>query len=206
MAIQIKYLIIILFSLSLSIGQTPVNIEKSLFEKEGVFYSKETKEPYSGKGFSIYKDGNFKIQGTLKDGKMVNRTEWKWYKNGQKWSEGNWENGKVNGLWTYWYENGQKNFEGTYKNGLKDGPWMSWYDNGQKFYEESYKNDKRDGTFKGWYQNGTQSSERTYSDGKVDGLETYWYISGQIYRELTYENGNLISDKKWNEDGSIKTD
>jgi len=80
MVIQIKYLIIILFSLSLSLSQTPVNIEKSLFEKDGVFYSKETKEPYSGKGFSIYKDGNFKIQGTLKDGKMVNRTEWKWYK------------------------------------------------------------------------------------------------------------------------------
>ena len=29
-------------------------------------------------------------------------------------------------------------------------------------------------------------------------------IDGQKYRELTYNNNKLISEKKWNEDGSVK--
>jgi len=50
----------------------------------------------------------------------------------------------------------------------------------------------------------TKSSETIYKDGKIDGLVIYWYINGQKYRELTYKDDELISEKKWNEDGSIK--
>ena len=38
---------------------------------------------------------------------------------------------------------------------------------------------------------------------KIDGLEYYWYESGKLYRELIYSEDELISEKKWNEDGSI---
>ena len=55
-----------------------------------------------------------------------------------------------------------------------------------------------------WYENGQKSSETIYKDGKIDGLVIYWYINGQKYRELTYKDDELISEKKWNEDGSIK--
>ena len=35
----------------------------------------------------------------------------KTYENGQKWYEGNFKNGRVDGIYTFWYENGQKSYE-----------------------------------------------------------------------------------------------
>ena len=37
-----------------------------------------------------------------------------------------------------------------------------------------------------------------------DGLYTNWYENGQKRFEVTYEDGELISEKYWNEDGSVK--
>ena len=37
-----------------------------------------------------------------------------------------------------------------------------------------------------------------------DGLYTNWYENGQKRFEGTYEDGELISEKYWNEDGSVK--
>ena len=37
-----------------------------------------------------------------------------------------------------------------------------------------------------------------------DGLYTNWYNNGQKRDELTYKDGELISEKYWNEDGSVK--
>ena len=54
------------------------------------------------------------------------------------------------------------------------------------------------------YENGQKNTERNYKNGKIELQEYYWYESGQKYRELTYNNNELISEKKWNEDGSIK--
>ena len=128
-----KILLTLLLSLiSFSFSQEPVNLENTLFERKGVYYTKDTNKPYSGKVFSIYDDGKIKNEGTLKDGKMISRTEWKWYENGQKWSELN------------------------------------------------------------------------YKVGKFDGSEMFWHKNGQKYRESKFEGGKLISEKQWNEDGSVK--
>ena len=86
----------------------------------------------------------------------------------------------IEGLRTSYYENGQKRTEGTYKDGELDGFSTLWYDNGQKNWEGTYK------------------------DGKEDGLWTYWFVFGQKEEERTYKDGELISTKRWNEDGSVK--
>ena len=78
------------------------------------------------------------------------------------------------------YESGQEQTKGYLKNGRKDGLWTRWYKNGQKWME---------GTFK---------------DGKGDGKGTGWYENGQKKFEENYKDGELISEKEWNEDGSIK--
>ena len=56
----------------------------------------------------------------------------------------------------------------------------------------------------GWYDNGQKSGEGTFKDGKEDGLVTGWYDTGEKKWEVTYKDGELISKKKWNEDGSRK--
>ena len=177
-----KRTILFITSLLLIVGcsKEPINYETTLVNREGVFYTNDTNKPYSGQVFSLYEDGKKKDEGSLKDGKMISKTEWKWYKNGQKWSEGTFRDGKVDGLFKWWYENGQKKKEVTFKDGREDGLMTSWYDNGNK------------------------SSKRTYKDGEFDGLETYWHINGKKYRETTYTDGKLIFEKEWNKDGSVK--
>ena len=172
-----SHLLLILISVSFS--QQPINYETTLIKKGQLFYTKDTNKPYSGPVFSLYDDGKKKEEGSLKDGKMISKTKWKWYKNGQKWSEGNFKDGKVDGSFTFWYENGQKNYEENYKDGIKIGSGTGWYKNGQKNFEGTYRDDKRYGLFQWWYENGQKSSERTYKDGE------------------------LISEKIWNQDGSV---
>jgi Uncharacterized protein conserved in bacteria len=93
--------------------------------------------------------------------------------------------------------------------GKKEGNWTQWYDNGQKIYEGNYKDlDKwgdpqLDGLYTGWYDNGEKRSYGTYKVGEKDGKWTYWYNNGQKMDEEIYKNGELITEKKWNKDGSV---
>ena len=63
-----------------------------LNKKDGIFYTKDTNEPYSGKVFSLYDDGNKESEWTLKDGRL-------------------------DGLSTYWDRKEQLDTKRTYKNG-----------------------------------------------------------------------------------------
>ncbi|MDP7366077.1 MAG: rhodanese-like domain-containing protein [Candidatus Pacebacteria bacterium] len=126
-----------------------------------------------------YSDGNIKsITYHKKSRTGIEKVKYEeYYKNGQKYEEGTYKDGKQDGLYTVWHENGQKEKEGTYKKGNHDGLWTRWYKNGQK-YEEG-----------------------TYKDGKQDGLYTEWYDNGQKRLEYTYKDGELISEECWDENG-----
>ena len=78
---------------------------------------------------------------------MKNRVDTKWYGNGQKKSEHNYNVGfcisltsflkisfnvKENGLETHCYESGQKQEEISYKDGKEDGLNSGWYENGER--------------------------------------------------------------------------
>ena len=99
---------------------------------------------------------------------------------------------------------GKTLLKGTYKNGKKDGLWTWWYENGQKESEGTYKDDKLEGLSTNWYENGQKWYELTNKDGEFDGLYTNWYENGKKRFEGTYKDGELISEKYWNEDGSVK--
>ncbi len=95
---------------------------------------------------------------------------------------------------------------GKMKGGKKEGKWISWYPNGQKKSVVTYKDEKLDGLFTIWYENGQKKVKRTYKDGEPDGLETKWYENGQKRLEETWKDGEWISEKEWNEDGSLIRD
>ena len=100
------------------------------------------------------------------------------YDAGQKLSETNYKDGRIEGLLTAWYENGNKELEQTYKDGKLNGPYISsWYDNGQKEEENNWK------------------------DGKLHGKWIVWFENGQKNSEAIYRNGELISKKAWDPDG-----
>ena len=120
----------------------PINYEEKLNEIGGVFYTKDTNKPYSGRVFSLYDNQKKKNQGTLKKGKL-------------------------NGVYTFWFENGEKKGELVFKDGKEDGLNTLWYNNGKKAEEGTYKNGKRYGLRTYWYENGEKKKEMNYNkDGK----------------------------------------
>ena len=106
-------LIITALMLVVGCSKEPINIDE-LVKKGDIFYTKDTNKPYSGPVFSLYKNGQKKEEGTLK-------------------------NGKADGKATEWYENGHKKYERTYKDGGHDGKYTEWNEDGQKKEWESRK-------------------------------------------------------------------
>ena len=125
---------------------------QDLEEREDIYYLKGSDTPYTGKVFLFHE-------------------------NGQKMSEGNYKDGKEDGLWVHWHENGQKRSESNLKDGKENGLWLMWHKNGQKWIEENYK------------------------DGKCEGLSVRWHGNGQKQVEGNFKDGELISAKFWNSKG-----
>ena len=91
--------------------------KKELEEREGIIYLKGSDTLYTGKFYSLHP-------------------------NGQKKGEGNFKDGKKDGLFVEWHENGQKKLEGNYKDnkGIK-GSSKFWNNKGEPVdsYKEVYK-------------------------------------------------------------------
>jgi len=154
------------------------------------------------------------------------------YESGQKHTKGYLTNGREDGYWTWWYEGspknhirlyldnildnlpylfydswenyGQKRKVVDYLDGTKDGLSTEWYENGQRKLEGTYKDGERDGLWTWWYEDGQKRSEGPYKDGKPDGLHVQWYENRKKRGEGTFKDGKIISQKEWNEDGSVK--
>ena len=108
-----------------------VNGPEELEEREGIMYLKGSDAPYTGKFFLLHE-------------------------NRQKRGEGNFKNGKIDGLCVAWYKNGQKEGETNHKDGKKIGLEVAWYENGQKEREWIWK----DGNI-------------------VEGSDKFWNVKGE---------------------------
>ena len=155
---------------------------KTLIEKDGLLYEVNSKTPYNGQIFFFHEKG---LKGYFKDG-------------------------KPDGLMTYWDENDGKMYKGNFL-GFNDENIDFSLVNGSYFgYEDNIlinlhmKNGERDGIWRGWYKNGKKNYKVTCKDGNIDGLLTRWYENGQKKEEETYKDGELISEKYWHEDGSVR--
>ena len=113
-----------------------------LEEREGIMYLNGSDTPYTGKVFNLYE-------------------------NGQKISEENYKDGKLDGLWLMLHDNGQKWSEGNYKDGKLDGLWVRWHENGQKKGEATFKDDKHvEGSGKWWNSKGEPVDSREEANKK----------------------------------------
>ena len=167
----------LLFITSSVIPQSKMNIN-NLVEYGDKKYAPNDDEPYTGKVFDFYE-------------------------NGQKKLNGNYRKGLMNGKWTYYHENGQFHAQGRFIDGDGSNPsessgipfngrtgrWTSWHENGQKEAEGTYKGGKRDGKWTSWFENGQKESEGTYKDGIEDGKWTYYTEVGDGRYSVTYKAG-----------------
>ena len=181
-----------------------------LEEKDGVVYTRNTNESYSGPSYSLYGNGQKQGEGTFKNGKKNGKwTSWH-DENGQKKSEGTYRNGNLIGKYEKWFKNGTKKWE-VYNNddGTRDSTKLTiqWYENGQKQFEGYWKNtDDTAGVWIGkyteWHKNGQKKNEGTFKDGEKDGKWSGWHENGQKKYEETHKDGELDGKYiSWDENG-----
>ena len=99
-----KKILLIVLVFIVGCAKEPINME-TLNERDDVFYTKDTNEPYTGAVFRLYESGEKMVEAYLKDG-------------------------KPDGKWTSYFEDGQIQYEGSHKDGEKDGKWTKYNDDG----------------------------------------------------------------------------
>jgi antitoxin component YwqK of YwqJK toxin-antitoxin module len=136
---------------------------------------------------------------TIKNGHFTYYAE-----NGNKTSEGNYLDDKLEGLWNYWFETGQKKSAGEYSAGEKTGIWNYWYDNGQLKSKDTYKK-AGNGTYEGYHENGVPSVKGNTVNDRPQGIWVYWNSDGRIILTGNFKNG--LRDGDWTRsfrDGEMK--
>lgn len=145
-------IIAILFSYTFAFSQ---QVDPELEEKELIMYFKGEDAPYSGPCVG-------------------------YHENGTKGKEGQYINGRMEGVWTWWYSDGEKKRQGKYVQGKKDGKWMDWY------------------------KNGNPRAALSYSMGIMDGDCAWFYETGQKKKLSIFKDGVFMNKREWNEDGTEK--
>lgn len=138
------------------------------------------------------------------------------YKVGSTVEEGNYENGRKNGIWKTYYPNGNLKSEITYENSRTKGPYTLYYENGKVEEKGNWARTKNTGDFKRYHSNGKLAQDFTFTEtGKRSGKQTYYYANGNLRLEGNwvegqengemreyYENGDLMEVKSFN-DGNL---
>lgn len=147
-----------------------------------------------------YESGKLKAE-KLDNGKTQKLI--RWFENGKKCNEINFENNILNGTSEQWYKNGQKQFSCSYKNDKRIGSFISWFVNGKKEYEGKYYNDELDGKWITWNENEIIISEENYRQGKKIGTWLYYFDSGKKRIEILFKDGLMKRNIEWNEQGRV---
>jgi len=190
----------------------PAAAEASKAATEQVYLDEPTPSPeptvaQEGPVAEKYDDGKTRVERNvrlLSDNQVVNHGKYtEYYRNGQKFAEGNFDGGVHDGPWSYWHDNGQLSKTVTYKKGAPDGSWEVFRADGTPQAKRGYKAGKRDGAWISYFDDGkTISAEQTFVDGKLSGTRKTFYASGKPRQEANFADGQLDGVMtEWDEAG-----
>ena len=91
--------------------------------------------------------------------------------------------------------------EGNFIDGKQEGLCKGYYENGQLKLERYYKNGKKEGLEKNYDENGQLKLEIYYLDDKSYNMMRLYYDNGQVKEERNWKGIKLISKKCWDEKG-----
>ena len=110
--------------------------------------------------------------------------------------QGNYLNGKRDGIWSEFNTNGLLKTATSYVNGKKEGLYVELNPSGQMIKRFFYHNGLRHGEYKEFnYSN--LKEERTYINGKLEGIVKIYYDGAKIMEEGAYQNGLREGISKW---------
>ena len=214
-----KHLLLIILSLFAvaTFGQTKIYLNDTLGieknEKQATYYRLYDVNADSSVSFKDYflSDSTLHIIGKCKDiaQKIFNGT-FIFYNHGKIISEGEIENGALEGRWKYYWLNGNLKEVKIFDGGEETGETFEYDRSGRKLFEGKILNDLLEEYCVG-YDNITNNKtiEGTYLHGLKNGHFKYYYPSGELYLEGDFINQKFINIwKQFDKNGSVicKTD
>lgn len=170
-----KKVFLIFFILTIVIFSKEIAVDNIVFNNtDGLFYEKDSKEPFSGLAIK-------------KDGKGNSLIIWEY------------KNGKNHGIGKNFYENGNIKFYGEFKNGVPHGIIKEYDVNGTIFLEENFKNGILNGEKKEFYEDGNIKNLETYKDGFLNGVRISYDENGNIKVKEIYNYDEVIESEIWPE-------
>jgi len=195
-----------------------VNEVDLIKRKDGLYYKKYAKVPFTGKREYFhgnvylftqnFKNGRREITSegfpeTIKEEHLIRREDGLLYKKyarapftgKREYFQGHYlviqniKNGKEEGPYETFHENGQLSSKGNYKKGEKEGLWEGFNKNGTLSYRCYYKNGKLEGLTESFNEDGLCTSKVRYKNGKVEGLYESFHRNGQLEYRKSYKNG-----------------
>jgi uncharacterized protein len=145
--------------------------------------------------------GNVLNQVTLNNGTGKYRSL---YVNGKLYSEGNYVNGNLQGLFKHYYFDGSVQAVQYFKNGLRDSLYQSFYFGGKLSSEGRYQLGDKTGAWKYYREDGALSRTEEFKAGKLHGKRTYFHKNGKPDMEIIYRHGDRDGlHKRYSEDGVL---
>lgn len=143
-----------------------------------------------------YENGQVRFErnvSILSDDTYVNDGQYiEYYPDGQKFCEGNYVKGVMEGEWTYWHPNGELCKTIMLKKGKPDGTYEVRRADGTLEGKQSFKDGIRDGEWITFYEDGKSPKVKaTIVDGKVEGERVTYYANGQIRQQSQFKAGQL---------------
>ena len=91
------------------------------------------------------------------------------------------KHGFLDGKWIKWYAEGLKQEEGDYNQGIKVGTWSRYSMNGQILEEINYDNKGRNLYEITYYDNGTVREYKDYFSKNSSRIQYRWFKKGRIF-------------------------
>jgi len=127
----------------------------------------------------------FRIRNFAPDGEVI------YFENKKVFYTGYYDQGQMNGLWTY-YTDGSKNKEYYYDHNVWT-EWKTFYHNGlmdsTRVINMPRKNNKRVYYYTRYHKNGNKMVDGLKIDDKKQNKWQYWYSSGILEKDEFYKNG-----------------
>jgi antitoxin component YwqK of YwqJK toxin-antitoxin module len=123
----------------------------------------------------------------------------------QRQTEGQYVDGKQDGLWSMWHVDGKRWEETHYQRGLKHGLWTVRNAKGSLEVRGEYRAGKEHGTWTWWHPNGNKKATGAYVDGSEQGRWIEWDESGDVTSAGDFNAGLHVG--KWTvDDGHFKAE
>ena len=129
-----------------------------------------------------------------------------YYANGNKFTEGHYQNGFRSGAFTTYEPDGLKNSVWHYDGGKANGMWMQYFPSGQIQVQCLYSNQMRVGDRVWFYTNGYTQLCEHYDNGKLNGPKIIYFPSGKIKYQCLYSNSERVGiEVIYKEDGTTNS-